>query len=138
MPQVFLSHAATDKPLIDDLKIMLQTAIGLGPGDFFYSSGAGTGVSAGQNFVDYIRTSLGDSTFVVAVITPSFRSSEFCLAELGAVWLTADKDFFPLCVPAVERADLRATLTGIQVERIDEREALASLLERVAKHFGRD
>ncbi len=100
--------------------------------------GPGTGVPAGQKPVDYIRTSHGDSTFVAAVITPSFRSTEFCLAELGAVWLAADKDFFPLCVPAVERGELRATLTGIQVERIDEREALAALLARIAKHFQRD
>jgi len=138
MPTVFLSHAAADKPLVDDLKTMLQTAIGLGPDEFFYSSGAGTGVPTGQNFVEYIRSSLDGATFVLAVITPSFRGSEFCLAELGAVWLAADKNFYPLCVPKVDRASLKATLTGIQVARIDEREALAELLQRIAHHFGRD
>jgi len=138
VPRVFLSHAAVDKPLIDDLKTMLQRAIGVQPSEFFYSSGRGTGVPAGENFVEYIRSMMVDSTFVVAVITPAFRNSEFCLAELGAVWLAADKDFYPVCVPAVDRGELKATLTGIQVERIDERATLADLLQRVALYFGRE
>lgn len=138
VPRVFLSHAAVDKALVDDLKTMLQRAVGLHPDEFFYSSGKGTGVPAGRNFVEYIRSQMDDSAFVIAVITPAFRSSEFCLAELGAVWLATDKDFYPLCVPSVDRGDLKATLTGIHVERLDERAALAALLQRIAAHFGRD
>jgi hypothetical protein len=53
------------------------------------------------------------------------------------VWLAADKAFFPLCVPAVDRGELGATLTGIQVQRLDERPALAELLHRVSDHLGR-
>jgi hypothetical protein len=137
MPMVFLSHAAADKALVDDLKTMLQQGIGVGPTEFFYSSDKGSGIPAGSNFVDYIRGQMQGSTFVVAVITPVYLESEFCLAELGAVWASADKDFFPLCVPRVSRADLKATLTGIQVERIDERGPLAELLQRLCAHFDR-
>jgi hypothetical protein len=133
MAGVFLSHASVDKPLVDELKTMLQTALGLAPGDIFYSSGRGTGVPTGDSFREYIRDRMEEADFVVAVITPSYRHSEFCLAELGAVWYARDKDFFPVCVPAVDRADLKATLTGIHVERIDDSAVLAELLQRVAK-----
>jgi TIR domain len=92
VPTVFLSHAAADKPLVDDLKQMIQSAVGLGPGEFFYSSDKASGIPAGSGFVEYIRTKMQDATFVVSVITPAFRESEFCLAELGAVWVAADKD----------------------------------------------
>jgi hypothetical protein len=136
MPTLFISHASDDRALIDDVKTMLQSAIGLAPEDIFYSSDKGTGIPAGSNFADYIKTKMRESTFVVAVITPAYLESEFCIAELGAVWALADKDFFPLCVPDVSRSDLRATLTGIQVERIDEGEPLSELLQRVAEHFG--
>lgn len=140
MPKVFISHAAADKPLVDAVHAMVQGAIGLQPGkELFYSSGAGTGVLAGKNFVQYIRDEMDGWTFVVAVITPSFVQSAFCLAELGAIWMAADaKSFFPICVPSVDRGDLSATLTGIHVERLDERPALAQLLQRVSEHFGRD
>jgi hypothetical protein len=34
MPKVFLSHAAGDKPIVDDLKQMIQTGLGLARGEF--------------------------------------------------------------------------------------------------------
>jgi hypothetical protein len=46
--RIFISHAARDKPLIDALKTMLATAVGLNPTEIFYSSGAGTGIPAGK------------------------------------------------------------------------------------------
>lgn len=139
MPKVFISHAAADKALINDLRAMLQGTIALQPGeDLFYSSGPGTGVPAGKNFIEYIRHEMEGSTFVIAVITPSFLASAFCLAELGAVWLAAeDKSFFPVSL-SIDRGDLDATLTGIHVARLDERPPLAQLLKRVSDHFGRD
>ena len=138
MPKIFISHAAADKHLVDDLKQMIQTAVGLAPGEFFYSSGKGTGVPAGHNFVEYIRDEIDDATFVVSVVTPAFRESEFCLAELGAVWVSVGKAFCPLCTPDVNRGDLRATLAGIQVERIDDDASLADLLQRICSHFARE
>lgn len=132
---MFLSHAASDKALVDDLKWLIQTAVGLAPSEFFYSSGMGTGIPAGRSFVEHIRDEMAGSTFVVAVMTPAFRESEFCLAELGAVWLAADKDFYPVCVPEIDRAELKATLTGLQVERVDDGPVLANLLQRICEHF---
>jgi hypothetical protein len=135
---VFVSHASADRALVDGLTTMLQTAIGLGPHQLFYTSGRGTGVPPGKNFVEYIRDQIRSTTFVVAVITEAFRDSEFCLAELGAVWVSADKDFFPICVPPVQPSSLGAVLTGIQVANVEERSHLIELLTRVSKHFGRE
>jgi TIR domain len=131
MTHVFLSHAAADKPLADDLKTFIQTSVGLPPSEIFYTSGKGTGIPNGQPFVQYIGEKMRASAFVIAVITPAYLESQFCLAELGAVWVTADKDFFPVCVPQVDRAQLKATLTGIQVEKLDQAETLAELSQRL-------
>lgn len=117
---------------------MIQAAVGVHPDEIFISSDPGSGIPAGNNFVDYIRSQMRDATFVVAVISPAYKESEFCLAELGAVWLKADRDFFPLCTPAIDRGGLEATLTGIQVARIEERASLAQLLQRLCAHFERE
>lgn len=138
MASVFINHASVDRALVDDVQGMIQRGVGLSADDFFYSSGDGTGVPAGHNFVDYIREQMQGSTFVVSIITPAFRESEFCLAELGAVWLAANKDFYPLCVPSIDRSALEATLNGLQVERIDDSPALVGLLDRLCTHFERN
>jgi hypothetical protein len=140
VPTVFLSHAAADKPLIDDLKQMIQSAVGVAPGEFFYSSGKGTGIPPGQNFVEFIRDEMEGATFVITVITPAFRESEFCLAELGAVWLAADKEFFPLCTPReddrsgqsplVSETGGRASATACRSERDRASDAQQLLLVR--------
>jgi hypothetical protein len=134
--EIFLSHAAADRALTDDLKRMLQASIGLAPDDFFFSSGVGTGVPTGESFIDYIRQAMRDAQLVVAVITPAYAQSPFCLAELGATWALGPS-FFPLAAPQIDRGRLGATLTGIQVERIDADEALAGLHQRVCEILGR-
>jgi TIR domain len=135
---VFISHAVDDRSLVDPFQELLALGVGLNPAEIFYSSGAGTGIPAGKNFVQHIRDEMKGASFVVAVITPNSLRSEFCMAELGAVWYASDKEFFPICTPGVDRASLRATLTGIQVEKVDDAAALAGLLQRLCDHFGRD
>lgn len=133
---IFISHAVADKALIDSLGELVALGVGLNPSEIFYSSGAGTGIPAGKNFVEHIRDEMRDASFVLAVITPNSLRSEFCMAELGAVWYATDKEFFPLCTPAVDRGELRATLTGVQVERVNDGATLAGLLQRLCEHFG--
>lgn len=130
MTSVFISHAAVDKPLVDDVKTMIQTAVGLSPTEIFYSSSAGSGIPAGKNFVAHMADRMRGAGFVVAVITPAYLESRFCLAELGAVWYSEDKEFFPLCI-AVDYDELTATLTGVQVPRLDARASLTGLLQKI-------
>lgn len=138
--KVFISHAAVDQPLVNDLRTLIAGTIGLQPGqELFQSSGAGTGVPAGEDFVDYIREQMDSSTFVIAVITASFLQSAFCLAEFGAVWLAAEeKPLFPICVPPVDQEELGAMLPGIHVARLDERKTLVQLLRRISEQFSRE
>lgn len=138
VPRVFISHAVADLPLIKDLRKLLQSVVGLQPNLEIFQSSAPGAIPPGTNFAQYIRSELDDSTFVVAVVTPAYLESQFCMAELGAVWFSAEKDFFPICAPGVDFGDLNGTLLGIQAARLDERPAVADLLQRVAKHFNRE
>ena len=137
MPKVFISHCSADEALVSDLGAMLQGAIGLQSGtELFYSSGPGSGVPAGKDFVEHIRQELRGSTFVVAVITPSFLQSTFCVAEFGAVWLAAEeKAFFPISVSPIVRKQLSETLPSIHVAELKKQPTVAQLLEQVSDHF---
>lgn len=137
MPSVFISHAAADKALVDEVKAMIQEAVGLNPTEIFYSSSAGSGIPAGRDFVGHIREEMRDAGFVVAVITPVYLESKFCLAELGAVWYADDKAFFPLCI-AVDYDELEATLLGVQVPRLDDRAVLTGLLQRICEYADKE
>lgn len=138
MPRVFISHAVADLPLIKDLRKLLQSVVGLQPNIEIFQSSSPGAIPTGTNFVEYIRSELDDSTFVVSVVTPAYLESQFCMAELGAVWFSAEKDFFPICAPGVDFGDLKGPLLGIQAAQLDTRPALAELLQRVAKHFNRE
>jgi hypothetical protein len=137
MPSVFISHAAADKALVDEIKTMIQEAVGLNPTEIFYSSSAGSGIPAGRDFVAHIREEMRDAGFVVAVITPAYLESKFCLAELGAVWYADDKRFFPLGI-AVDYDELEATLLGIQVPRLADRAVLTGLLQGICEYADKE
>jgi hypothetical protein len=67
---------------------------------------------------------------VIAILTPSFRASPFCIAELGAAWSHAGR-LIPLIASGMERNDLDGVLTGMVVRHIDDPHALDELHDRV-------
>jgi hypothetical protein len=130
MGKLFISHAVADKGLIDQFVDFLQTACGVKQDDIFCSSLEGMNISEGSNFYDVIHEALKGSEFVVMVITPAYYESVFCLCELGATWIM-QRDCFPLIVPPLTFADLKAVLHPMQSGIINNRENLANLFDRL-------
>src|SRR4051794_18557507 len=98
---IFISHASEDAALAAAVvETLLIVGSGVSREDIFFSSGAGTKVPAGEGFQEYIRKRVKGAALVVAVITPKFVESAFCLAEVGAAWIKTGK-LFPLAVPDV-------------------------------------
>lgn len=93
------------------------------------------GVPKGKTFVDWIRAELVGSSLVVAVVTPRYLESAFCLCELGATWAT-QAAFYPLLVPPVAYDDLKAVLVGCQVGIADRESDLDDMFERVKAAAG--
>ena len=96
----------------------------------FYSSGADTGVPSGADLNTYVRNSVSDADLVVAIITPSFCASSYCIAELGAAWSRAG-NLIPLAVRATQRPDLDGVLRGMAIRNLDEAAALDELHDRI-------
>ena len=141
-PRIFVSHADIDKqqlviPLVENL---LKLGCDLNKRQVFCSSVPGM-ISNGDSFVNTIFKNLRISKLLIAVVSPNFLRSEFCLAELGA-WqlrnLTARRPvtLFAFTVPPTHYGDLsRGVLQGIQAGRIDDSSKLDQL-HRQIKELG--
>lgn len=123
-----MSHASSDAKLVGALCDLLELGMGI---QTFCSSRPGQGVRPGVDFKSHIQTQLVDCSLALAVVTPHFYRSEFCLCELGAVWALS-RTFVPLIAPPLGFADLKAVLAGLQGVRLDNSEELDQLRDLIA------
>lgn len=129
---IFLSHAAADVELVEAFETLLTKALNITSESIFCSSLEGQGVKKGGNFVDDIKGKAIEAKAVVALISPAYMESAFCLAELGAAWvLNAHR--FPIVVPPNTFEVMKATLLGVVGVKIDEQTPLAQLLEEIGE-----
>jgi hypothetical protein len=132
--KLFISHAANDKPLVEAFVDLLEGGIGVSPRDIFCSSLKGQGIRPGADFKSSIRDHLDEATCVIAMISPSFYGSAFCMCELGGVWLQA-KSLLPVLVPPIQFSDLKAILAGLQAGQLKERADLDELRDELAQRL---
>jgi hypothetical protein len=128
--KIFLSHSADDGQLVLAVEALLTGALNITSASIFCSSLEGQGVSKGGNFVEAIRDKANEADAVVALITPSYMESAFCLAELGAAWVL-NTNRFPIVVPPNTFEVMKATLLGVVGVKINEEEALTQLIEDI-------
>lgn len=83
--KLFISHAVADKTLVKAFVDLIVNGIGVDRRDIFCSSLKGHGISPGERFEAYIRDRLDEATCAVALISPNFYSSSFCMCELGGI-----------------------------------------------------
>lgn len=101
----------------------------------FYSSGEDTGVPSGHTLNEYIRSQTEMVALVVAIISPTFQTRPFCVAELGAAWSQVGK-LFPIAVPGLQRTDMQGVLTGLAVRYLSDSAALDELHDHVCNLLG--
>jgi hypothetical protein len=131
---VFISHADNDASLANKLTDLLLVGLGLKAADVFCTSLAGLGIPAGQDFKGYIRKELADSTVVIALLSPNYYASTFCLCEAGSTWVLA-KDFIPFVVELSTFSEMKAVLQATQALRLNEETASAWRVESDAGRF---
>lgn len=127
---IFLSHAAADKELVEAFETLLAKCLNITSERIFCSSLEGQGAKKGANFVDEIKDKAAESQAVVALITPAYMESAFCLAELGAAWVL-NTHRFPVVVPPNTFEVMQATLLGVVGVKLDDQEALTQMLEEI-------
>lgn len=133
--KVFISHAVADKSVVRPFRDLIEGGIGISAHDIFCSSAQGQGIRPGRDFKQSIRQHLNEATVVIALISPNFYASAFCMCELGGVWLQA-KAILPVLIPPFDYSDLKAVLEGIQVLKAMEGADLDSLRDELAHIAG--
>lgn len=128
--EVFISHAVKDKVLADAIVDLVQLGLNVGAERIFCSSLEGLGIPSGVNFVDHIKAQIQSPKAVIALITPNYLASQFCLCELGATWAMSHR-LFPLLVPPLKYAAVQGVLTGVQLTALDSSERLSELRDQL-------
>lgn len=127
---IFLSHAAADKILADHFEKLLTKVLNITSDDIFCTSLEGQGVKKGDNFVESIRGQVTGAKAVVALISPAYLDSAFCMAELGAAWALSTYRL-PIVVPPNDFKVMDATLLGIAGIKLDDQDQLTQALEEL-------
>ncbi len=117
MPLIFISHAAADKPLADAVFDLLQMGCNLSSDQIFCTSVDGADIEVGEDFVAWIEGSLKGCDLALLIITPNYKASRFCIAEMGAAWALGKK-VFPMVLPDHPR-DIGGVMLGRQTAVFD-------------------
>lgn len=130
----FLSHASTDKALVEHVLDFFGSAMDIRRSEIFCTSLKGT-LPPGENFIPIIKENIKDCRVVIFLITQAYLESPFCLAELGAAWALNQK-IYPLLVAPVTYQDLERTpLKGVQCLKLDSKEDMGVLYDYFIKNM---
>jgi hypothetical protein len=67
---------------------------------------------------------------VIALLTPNYFESQFCLSELGAAWALSHK-LLPLIVPPLAFKEVEGVLLGIQLSPLDNASSLTQIRDQL-------
>lgn len=121
MKGIFISHSTKNKELVEQLVELLKLGMGVDNSKIFCTQLKGT-LPTGKDFVSKIKEEVQKREMVIAIITPEYLKSVFCMMELGAAWVGAEY-LCPILAGGVKYEDLAGSpLSGIQMRMIDSKE----------------
>src|SRR5687767_11942900 len=84
--KVFISHSTSDKPLVDALRALIRHTF-VEPVEVAYSSASVSegGISAGQDWLEWIGAQVQESRMTIVVLTPLSKARPWLMWEAGAV-----------------------------------------------------
>ena len=82
-----------------------------------------------------VRDEIKRAGLVVAIITPMYRQSPTCMAELGAGWALGS--LFPLMAPGMKRVGLDGILPGMFIESMEEENNILQMVDKI-RNLGHD
>ena len=116
--KIFISHSTKDALLVNKLVSFLRDGLGVPHEAIFCSSVYGLGIPTGEDFIEVMRDGIFEPHLIIALISPSYTESSFCLMELGAAWVQ-DCPVYPIIVPDINFEFINKTLgtkNGISIK----------------------
>ncbi|OYR18273.1 toll/interleukin-1 receptor domain-containing protein [Brucella thiophenivorans] len=126
MADIFISHSVHDHKLASTLVSFLKDAIGVPAASIFCSSLPGHDIPLTVDFNKYMKDKISNPKLVIALMTPSYMESWFCLMELGAAWSQSHKTL-PIVVPPTDFSVVTKTHGLTQAWNIEDHNKLIDL-----------
>ncbi len=131
--RIFISHSSLDKKIVEKLIDVLE-AMGVPSNTIFCTSFEGYGIQLGTDFLDKIKQELDGKVLVLFLLSNNFYSSVVSLCEMGATWVKTNHHI-PILIPPFEYHDVKGVIPTTHGMKINEKEKLNSLKERIEELF---
>lgn len=136
-PTVFLSHAATDEPIVrvlhDEIKRVFANGV-----DVFASSVPGE-LKAGDPWLDRVNEKLRVASAVIVLITPISLNRPWIWFEVGASWSRMEDGqgrILPVCVPEIDKGSLPEPLSRLHAMSLGKSAETKAVFEALVDLFG--
>lgn len=132
MNDIFISHSTKNKDLVMQMLELLQAGMGIGRERIFCTS-LKSSLPSGEDFIQAIKKHIQKSTVVIAIITPEYLQSHFCMMELGAAW-SQSAYLCPILAGGLDCKALEDTpLKNVQLRSLDNEDDLFSIFDELVK-----
>lgn len=133
MNGIFISHSTKDRKFVEQIVEFLQLGMGVELRKIFCTSLYGT-LPTGEDFIKIIKNNVKDRGMVLAVITPEYLKSQFCMMELGAAWAGAER-LYPILALGTEYKDLESSpLAKVQMRKADQERDWGVIYDELVKY----
>lgn len=129
--KIFISHSNKAIKIIEAfVEKILILGLEVSPNRIFCSSMEGHGVKSGQYIPDKLREEIRVSSIALLFISKDYKSSEICLNEVGAAWVTLEKEkVLPLLLPDIDFSELGFLNFSRLGLKIYERQGILKLIQ---------
>ncbi len=129
--KIFVSHSSKDIEIIDSfVEKILILGLEIPSNRVFCTSMHGHGIQSGQYIPDRLREEINMSSIALLFISHNYKSSEICLNEVGAAWVTHEKEeVIPLLLPDVDFTEIGYLNISRLGLKIYERQGILKLIQ---------
>lgn len=129
--KIFISHSSEDVEIVNlFIDKVLKLGLGISHDRIFYTSMQGHGVRGGQYIPDRLKEEIHKAAMVFLFISKAYKTSEICLNELGAAWVTLEKEnVIPILLPNVDFDDVGFLKIGNFGIKLSDKDGILGLIE---------
>jgi hypothetical protein len=136
-PIVFISHTATDYPIVNILKVEIDRVFANGV--YVFASSVPGIVKPGADWLKEVKENLENAKAVIVLITPISINRPWIWFEVGASWsrMSAGSGrIYPLCSPEINFSELPEPLNRLQALSLGKAEHVKLFFQTLCDQFG--
>lgn len=101
--KIFISHSSKDQEIVKAfVEKILQLGLGISAERIFCTSIEGQGVRSGEYIPDRLKIEIQQTSLALLFISEEYKRSEICLNEVGAAWVSLEKEnVIPVLLPGI-------------------------------------